>query len=267
MPNLLSFSWEKDRDGYEIFEFDPTGIEWSLVAGKTDIYEYQMIPKAPPDASPTTLKLLQQHREWFAPSPDPHSDELRYLEQPPYFVLVPVGEESIRYRPLDEYPAIFMELAETPKNPEGVKSFLDKFGPLIESSDPELPEAMYYQIEDMKRAVRAWEASKKAGSLRKWIKDFNRRDIWERSRAGVTIQLTNTDDPLCPNLEIVPNSLISAIWLQFAQQVASSTGLRQCNWCSTWFVFGTGTGRRKSAHYCSDRCRQANHRQGKEKAK
>lgn len=264
MANLISFSWEKDRDGYELLEFDPTGIEWTLDDRGLNLStdgDPKMKYTPTPDASPSTLKLLKKYGQWFYSPPD-------ISPETPYIVLDPVGEETIRYRPLNEHPAIFMEMEDVSLNPEGVKSFLDRFGPLFKILPaPHDPRIWYPEIQSLKRAVQAWEAGQKAGSLRNWVKAFNRRDGWRQARSSAKVQLVNTDDPLCPNLEIVPDNLISAIWLQFAQHVSSSTGLQQCNWCSTWFVFGTGTGRRKSAHYCSDRCRQAAHRHGKEKSK
>jgi hypothetical protein len=156
-----------------------------------------------------------------------------------------------------------MELAKASLNPEGVRTFLNKFGPLYDSWNPEFPDSWYREMRTIRRAVRAWEEGKKAGSLRNWVNAFNRDIGWEEHRSSAAVRLISTDDPLSPNLAIVPDNLIAAIWLQLAQQVSSSTGLRQCNWCSTWFVFGTGTGRRKSAHFCSDRCRQAHHRRTK----
>ena len=73
----------------------------------------------------------------------------------------------------------------------------------------------------------------------------------------VSTGLLDTDDPLQPLLHVVPENLLSAMWLQLAQHVSSSKGLRQCAHCSKWFEHGTGTGRRRTGHYCEDKCRKA----------
>lgn len=266
MSNLLSFIWEKDRDGYDLLEFDPRGIElietWDAKANVMSSPSY--IYKATSAASPLAVEILERCGAGFFYEV---YDADRSTGSEPYNVLIPRGEELVQYHPLDEHPAIFMELAETPMNPEGVKSFKDKFGPLRDYSGLEIPEAWYSEMRTIRKAVRSWEKGKKSGSVRTWVKSFNREIGWGEHRSSASVQLISTDDPLSPNLAVVPDNLIAAIWLQFAQQVSSSTGLRRCNWCGTWFVFGTGTGRRRSAHFCADRCRQAAHRKQKGKGK
>ena len=81
MANLLSFSWEKDRDGYELLEFDLSGIKWHPDDEKKPF-------TAPPDASPSTLRLLERYGCWLS--------QPEFSRTGPYPVLAPVGEETIR---------------------------------------------------------------------------------------------------------------------------------------------------------------------------
>jgi hypothetical protein len=178
----------------------------------------------------------------------------------PYQVLEPVGEEVVVTQPLEDNPGLFADFAETALSPEGVKSFADKHGQIQGPDGPDMFWLWYREIKRMRNAVRGWEKGKVEGSLRQWVSSFNRRytEFFEESgRSNASIRLQNTDDPLRPYLHVVPNDLLSTMWLQLAQQVSSSTGLRRCKWCSTWFEYGTGTGRRKSGHYCSSRCYKA----------
>ena len=63
-----------------------------------------------------------------------------------------------------------------------------------------------------------------------------------------------------PVLNLRPGSLLLALWLQLGQAVADETEFRRCNECPTWFAYGNGAGKKRSALYCSDRCRQAGYR-------
>ena len=244
MPNLLMFEWPKDRDGYEILEFDPRGVVWQPDANGN---------VSPPEgSSPSIVQLLKRWGMGVGPEPG-HKNKS-------YLILEPVGDEAVTTQPLETNPGLFVDFAETALNPEGVKAFADKNGQIHSPVGPDMFWSWYREIKRMRNAVRAWEKGKKEGSLRQWVSNFNRRYtefLEKKGRSNASIRLQNTDDPLRPYLHVVPNDLLSAMWLQFAQQVSSATGLRRCKWCSTWFVYGTGTGRRKSGHYCSPRCYKA----------
>jgi hypothetical protein len=60
-----------------------------------------------------------------------------------------------------------------------------------------------------------------------------------------------------------PPSLWAYMWLEFGLHISNQTGLRQCEWCGTWFPFGTGLSRRKTAKFCGDKCRKASHAHAK----
>ena len=57
-------------------------------------------------------------------------------------------------------------------------------------------------------------------------------------------------------LFIVPSSLISAIWLQFAMAIDGDRNYRSCKNCGKWFEVG-GSARRVDAEACSPSCRAA----------
>ena len=151
-----------------------------------------------------------------------------------------------RYRPLDERPALFMEFAEVPQTPEGVLEFANAYG-LIESHFGPACAFWYPHIDAVAHLVAAWR--RKAG------KTFV--EAWNALPLGIcATRLVYRGRGAPPVLAKVPPSLLSAIYLQFGQTVASANDVTQCRWYAAWFVHGTGTGRRRTALYCSDRRRK-----------
>ena len=244
MPNMLKFDWLKDRDGYNIQELDPRGIVWASGTGR-DAKRFE-------GASPSIVRMQKRWNTIIAPEPG--------RENEPYLVLEPIGDDTAVIQPLELNPGLFIDFARTAPTPQGVKSFADNYGQIQGVHGPVRFEPWFREIKIMKNAVQGWQKGKEDGSLRSWVDNFNRTypELFDdKGRASMSVCLENTDDPLRPILRMVPHDLLSAMWLQFAQQVSASTGLRLCKWCSTWFVFGAGTGRRKSGHYCSPRCYKA----------
>ena len=52
----------------------------------------------------------------------------------------------------------------------------------------------------------------------------------------------------------LPSSLIGALWLQFADAIATNRNFNQCLYCKRWFEVSPDTARRDK-HYCSQTCR------------
>jgi hypothetical protein len=64
-------------------------------------------------------------------------------------------------------------------------------------------------------------------------------------------------------LRLVPQNLIDALWLQFAEAVSQGTKYKQCELesCKKWFALGKRNSEKK--HYCDDTCKQAAYRERK----
>ena len=60
----------------------------------------------------------------------------------------------------------------------------------------------------------------------------------------------------------VPNSLIGALWLQFAISITTGAKYQQCPWCSSWFE-----PERNTKKFCSDSCRVSASRKKRRKGK
>ena len=82
--------------------------------------------------------------------------------------------------------------------------------------------------------------------------------LWNSSHGSGVIR---TELRVGPNegLEMVfaPPDLIQAMWLQFAQFACSQALLFRCQRCGKPFQVGTGTGRRRTAKFCSNACKVA----------
>ena len=189
------------------------------------------------------------------------------MEAPAGAYLIPTGTSSFVYQPMHDYPAMFREFADVELSPEGVVSFANKYGspagefhrnyegfpmtaaPLITFGEiyrgNEL-DSIYGHIQGMRTAVERHER----GDIDDMIGSG-----WSIARARLKFDHIPGRD--APNYFIQPESLNDAMWFQFARYKSAGMNIKKCAQCPTWFPFGTGTGRRKSAMYCSDRCRKA----------
>lgn len=211
-------------------------------------------------------------------------------------LIVPRSKRVTRFEPLKESGAAFMEYADCVES--DVARFVSKYGcPRIvgETDDSSAYRETLFTLDrfldqayEMRGAVDLWEEAGKTGDYSELQNYFNQNfplaegdsefedDIsdWRPGRERllaarrwpVLVQLgvmlwspQGQSGP--PILSLAPYDLEAGLWLQFAQAVSANGQLQRCAVCPTWFAYGTGTGRRKSAHYCSDRCRKAAHRQ------
>jgi len=67
-------------------------------------------------------------------------------------------------------------------------------------------------------------------------------------------------------VRIIPENLISAIWLQIALAVEGNKDYRQCSQCQRWFEVG-GDHVREDAKYCQQSCRSKAYRERQKKAR
>ena len=233
MPLLdLSFEWPVDDAGYSIVKHKrkPSKGEWPVDESGFSIGEHK--PKPPKRRGAQILAGV--------PS-GPH--------------IVRNGGQLRITRPLESYSTLFMEFARLDRTDESYLRFASKYGylglfPFDKGDDHVGPKgedlSMWRDaIRDMRLTVGAWKAIP---------------DDFGSSRE---IPITRLDVALVPidgrpTLRIRPRSLIGAIYMQFAQAVASDLDIRTCGHCGKLFETG-GAGRTRRARFCSDRCRNARH--------
>ena len=159
------------------------------------------------------------------------------------------GGPPTRYRPFDDERSLFAILVKTEPTAEGIKSFAEKFGFLWHTKDGTADPLDWREpIEGMRSVVDALMR----GDLQSIANAFNDAQVGD-----LIIRFGSIHGRNQPVLYFTPPTLLSALWVQAAQHVSGGHSLRQCLHCGTAFVFGSGTGRRRSGHYCSDRCRKA----------
>lgn len=177
--------------------------------------------------------------------------------------LRPKGGDRLTYRPLDQYPALFMEFADTDPSNEALVRFADEYGEIHWTHGRGEPIQAWYDAHQMlKHLVGLWERRDEPGHANALLSEIQNPHYRGLAQVQMTLYRPRGSDALA--LHVAPKDLLHGMLLQFLQAVSSNTLLRCCAWCPKWFVYGTGTGRRKSAHYCSDRCRKAAHRAQKE---
>jgi predicted nucleic acid-binding Zn ribbon protein len=65
----------------------------------------------------------------------------------------------------------------------------------------------------------------------------------------------------------MPHTLLSAMWLQFAQTIAGSKRFRACKVCGRWIeISKEKTGKRINRLFCSDSCKSWDYRRKREQA-
>jgi hypothetical protein len=137
--------------------------------------------------------------------------------------IIAKGATADRYEP---QPDLWRRFAQI-KNRKQAENFVRTWGPLTrEGLGPkgERVEHIVYEAEQMRNeAVGAWALSKLTARL------------------------------LRGRLEIEPNSLLDALWLQYAD-AKSKGGASRCLRCNDLFHSGPG-GRGRNAKFCSDECR------------
>jgi hypothetical protein len=80
---------------------------------------------------------------------------------------------------------------------------------------------------------------------------------WLRDNASPQLRLDAED--AIPHLNIVPNSLLGALWLQLAQAVAGNKEYRDCSKCGEPFELSPDA-YRTNRRFCSDKCRSKTYR-------
>jgi hypothetical protein len=169
-----------------------------------------------------------------------------------------------QYRPL-ETPDLFATFADMPHTEEGMLKFCNRFG-LLRGGRPDIPRSRNKptkESESVKEQLRHHAAIQYAlslfekGHVSQLAKQWNEAGGgWMRGAALMRIELRDTANGRL-SLVLVPPDLIGAIWIQLAEHACSGARLFRCDRCNKPFTVGAGTGRRRTAMYCSNACKVA----------
>jgi hypothetical protein len=140
------------------------------------------------------------------------------------------------YRPLDKFPNLYEQFVGIQRTENGVKGFIERFGPLTNEGlrgNGEVVPAMIDRADAMAELLRGHTVAMPLNSLQ--------------------ASIVTKDNSI--RLKVSPACLLDALWLQLVQAKASGKGARECLQCQTLFTTGVGTNRRADAKFCSDVCR------------
>jgi hypothetical protein len=176
------------------------------------------------------------------------------------FGLASVSDRFQEYRPLDT-PALFAKFADTQHSAEGMCAFANQYG-LLGGGRPDINrtggkskdksvvmDVLLAHHASIRRAVDLFESNASEQLIKRWNEA-------EQGPTLLRAELRASPDGGM-RMVLVPADLIRAMWLQFAGHVCSGTQLFRCVRCNEPFTVGTGTGRRRTALYCSNACKVA----------
>lgn len=275
MTELLDFEWERLVDGYRLER-----VDYDLVNLINEKF-FQQFLQEEGIGKERIGEVVGSAPQWLRDLSPWMWDNLENIigsmvfnyqqtEEFSDWFLVANGRETERYRPVDMYPALFMELADSEATPEGAARFINRYGPPHRHGQPlgepidslVLPSGLSHlskRMKVMKSAVRSWEKYRKTGNARALIKRVT-DEIKMDTSLYVSLREKTKDDTI--SMVLVPRSLTSAIWLQFAQAITENYGFGQCDECLTWFEIAPGKGRPEKK-FCSNACSMRAYRKRK----
>jgi hypothetical protein len=254
-PRALELTWVRCLDGYEIR--DETKEE---VAART--------------APRGLIGMLGQ------------VDGEDFLREPsPLPLIVPKSARRQPYCVVEEVikagTGILDEFVNTPSDPESIRKFYDRFGPL--AGPMALPATG--PIRSNKRPFELWDNDvvwrygelllfwQTSHALVESTLDYVRaggleaaHEAFSTSNLGVSFtRIVRFPDNLYRTV-IEPGNLLALIWIEAAQAITGGAEIRPCKVCQRPMLIGGYTGGKRTKETCSTRCRFAAY-QARKKAK
>ena len=172
----------------------------------------------------------------------------RILDGAGTYIVPRFGSKSVDYYDPFKITGLYRRLADTKTSAQGALDFTNKYGYLGDLLD---------SVILFKAAVRNMRALISAAERGQWkpLEDY----FAENKVGQSSISLRSPSEPGGrPHHLLRPTTLMSALVHQLILDWSSyADDLRKCAWCPEYFRFGPGTGRRKTAIYCSPKCQNA----------
>ncbi len=200
------------------------------------------------------------------------------------------------YAPLDEFTGLFRTFAETPTTMEGVLEFANQYGHLgtgasgvggdldcdweywsddewrrADHTERDTPpnmepiELWREEIDQMRECVEIWDEAQ-SGNADEQLMQSLQVTVCNSLRGRVKVIFARDRRVEGFILQIMPNALLGALWLQLAETISGSKKHRACAACGKWFEVSPEKFRR-SRNYCSEPCRSRAYRSRKEEAR
>ena len=104
------------------------------------------------------------------------------------------------------------------------------------------------------------------GELVRPALEFVRTKVTERlDKSGIANRLLWDPSYRRQKLHVVPESLVAALWLQFAKAIEGDKKYRQCEQCNRWFEVAAE--KREDAKFCQNACRSKAYRERQKTAR
>lgn len=243
---MLKFEWVRNVSGYRLERLEPDFLSFPYALGED----------LPPNRGPSFPIVSPDAPGWvhdLVANDKSDGMEIRHTSLYRYedMYLVPNGNDVEHYRPLDNYPAIFMEMAQLDESPDDALRFINKFGSPMSKSDtgiifPRTIDLVLNLVEEIKNKVSIWEDFRLTGDASELVKI---------GTVGLSVGLQESQEQDRLLMELIPNDLISAIRFQFIQAVSGNQKFKQCEECSTWFEIVLGNLNHKNEKkFCSNAC-------------
>ena len=219
----IDLEWNRDAEGYSLLPAEEPGLR---VASQTR------------NALAAVLAGVT-FPDWLAPRAAPPKPQR----------VVRCGGRLLPYRPLLEFAGLFQVFANKATTADGVLDFIEKFGPLtqagLEKDQGEDVSCIITQAKAMAGLLEGHSALGRtglAGLLRgRGIKLGSIETELNVGRGTETLRM-----------QLSVRDLLTGLWVQFGQALASGAIIRSCRHCGMLFEAGPGTGRRLDAKFCSD---------------
>jgi hypothetical protein len=197
------------------------------------------------------------------------------------YVLRPVGRGSTRdlaiypaecakftrYRPLEQYPALYAEFAKLGGCEQSCLQFAERYGLLLSNGADRLNDCetlgvwnSYIQL--VNKVIHLCQLSR--SNPAEAFRQFGKQDIELLFDGRIFLSIKGSRSPA--TLDVRAVNLISAIEMQAITSILADRRSVQCIECSRWFEIGGGA-RRSQSKFCSMRCKDNYHNRLKAQAR
>lgn len=218
---FIEFEWQLDADGYDL---KPA--------------QEPLSRSGQPDEGATLISVSQRV----------------YLTVRKPLRIVRRGGQLRSYRPLDRFDRLFHQFAVDAITPKGVFGFVERFGPLtkdgLDENRGEDVEIAISHATEMRRVLDAYERHNTSDIAQ--MLGPKGKSLLDSPISTIEVKLVFDPAENTPKLQFTMPNLITALWFQLAQSMASGAILRRCQHCNKPFGAGPGTTRRADAKFCSD---------------
>ena len=176
-----------------------------------------------------------------------------------YDVIVRNGGPLTEYEPF-KIDCLWQRLAKAKKSTRGALDFVSQYGFLDREKADEM------EVSKITEAIGTARQLVVLNDKNDWKTVADRLDAaGQNSLFGIGgvgrlgVLLTADPGAARPALRFRPGSLLSAILVQYLDDVTGGAELRECArpGCTEWFKYGPGTNRRETARYCTPKCQKA----------